>query len=1445
MEDYRLEQTGAEVQEILNTSTPQADLTAETERAQEAESVLGGRIDDEELRAKAAEEANAGAIHDEELRAKAAEEINANAIAAINEKIPSAASSENKLADVDFVNDSISTATATYRGSFNLVSDLHLAIDATHAQIETLLGTVISVADKNDYCYVQIPTSAETPTQIASVELYKFTDEGWKFGYVLNNSGFTAAQWAALNSAITSGLVAKLNALPTNEELAALLGAKQDVLTFDDVPVEGSNNPVKSGGVHSAIDDEKTARVNNVNTLQGEIDGIEGKIPTGASADNKLVDTATMNSSISTATATYRGDFNLVSDLHLAVDATHAQIATMLASEIATADNNDYCYVQIPTSAETPTQIAKVERYKYNGSAWGYEYDLNNSGFTASQWAALNSAITSGLVAKLSALPTNQELTAALAAKQDVLTFDQTPTENSTNPVTSGGVYAADKDLSDAIEAILLLIPSAATQLNKLVDLAQMNSSISTATATYRGSYNLVSDLSLTIDATEQQIATALAATISTADNNDYAFVQIPTSSEAPTQIARTDRYKYNGSVWAFEYTLNTSGFTSAQWAAINSGITTVLVAKLSALPTNSELTSALGLLNDGITGINLKIPATASQSNKLIDAAGLNETLALALGAIDATFNVQSTDGHVTLHITQVDGEITSVQVQSSDIASDAALTLVTNRVTTAEGNITNLQGRMSTAEGNISTNANDIATLQQLYNSLQQSLPVPVTSLPGSGQQQGVIYRLAGMTSYSDYMWNGSDWVLLATYNNAVDSAPTANSQNLVTSGGVFSSENLNFNYLTRFVSASLSLTYNAGGTLTYVLTRGTVQGYIYHQTGYFGITASKTDTIQLVNGVNFVYFDSVDSSIKVTNNGKLIDKRYCIVIEIFYCYNYVPVYSCWTSPDVTKSGIPSDSKGFANNNQINNRFNTIDTALNKLQTISRAVYVFSGSGVYIENNDDGTFTVVNGGSYLWTDKGISYQLTSGQTTLSITTGSSNYIYYNPNNNAFEITNSFANLPVDSVIIDIFYAWTNSSFVAFWTSRCVSHVSFPSEFTNSYSSYVRYNDIYNLIHHRLTRLIGCSISLTNNHDGTATCNIVRGGVQGYIYYEDGYYSIGSNFIENTFQLSENGVNFVYFDAKQQQVLLTNNASNLNNDCVILETFYSYNRTPVYSCWTSPDVVKSGIPSDSKGYVSNDRINSIDSRVTALENSPLSRAFPYSVKIFRRIGCIGDSYTKGYIYPSGGSATQDENYAWPHYMEAITKNIYSNFGVSGSTAKGWMSGAAKLDQVQANGNKCQAYIIGLMINDRNQDEWNPYYTPVGVIGDIGTDNDTYYAWYYKLVQAVITVNSSAPIFCNTCPKYASNDAYNQAVRDIVEYCQNNNQKVYLNDLASNTYSAMFSNSVFVADEVNGHYTAIGYEFMAECLKVVISDTINANVSDFQDVHLIPFDNPS
>ena len=97
-----------------------------------------------------------------------------------------------------------------------------------------------------------------------------------------------------------------------------------------------------------------------------------------------------------------------------------------------------------------------------------------------------------------------------------------------------------------------------------------VNSSIATNTANY------ISNNGEPFTSVEQ-----LEAYSGPVTNNDYAFVT-GIDSEGNTYY---DRYKatVSGSTvtWALEYRLNNSSFTAAQWSAINSGITSILVAKI------------------------------------------------------------------------------------------------------------------------------------------------------------------------------------------------------------------------------------------------------------------------------------------------------------------------------------------------------------------------------------------------------------------------------------------------------------------------------------------------------------------------------------------------------------------------------------------------------------------------------------------------------------------------------------------------------------------------------------------------------------------------------------------------------------------------------------------------------------------------------------------------
>lgn len=170
-----------------------------------------------------------------------------------------------------------------------------------------------------------------------------------------------------------------------------------------------------------------------------------------------------VNSSVSTNTANFIGTFNSVEAL------------SAYSGEVT---NNDYAFV-IGVDSDGNTVY---NRYKYKESTWAFEYTLNNSSFTANQWATIQSGLTSSDKTKLDEIESgankttvdsslsststnpiqNKTVNAALTAKQDALTFDNTPTGDSTNPVTSGGVKTALDGKQDSISDLASIRSGAA-----------------------------------------------------------------------------------------------------------------------------------------------------------------------------------------------------------------------------------------------------------------------------------------------------------------------------------------------------------------------------------------------------------------------------------------------------------------------------------------------------------------------------------------------------------------------------------------------------------------------------------------------------------------------------------------------------------------------------------------------------------------------------------------------------------------------------------------------------------------------------------------------------------------------------------------------------------------------------------------------------------------------
>ena len=218
--------------------------------------------------------------------------------------------------------------------------------------------------------------------------------------------------------------------------------------------------------------------------------------------------------------------------------------------------------------------------------------------------------------------------------------------------------------------------------------------------------------------------------------------------------------------------------------------------------------------------------------------------------------------------------------------------------------------------------------------------------------------------------------------------------------------------------------------------------------------------------------------------------------------------------------------------------------------------------------------------------------------------------------------------------------------------------------------------------------------------------------------------------------------------------------------------------------------------------------------------------------KIFRKVVCCGDSYTSGHVKLSDSDIiSTNENYAWPHYMELKTGNKWYNCGCSGCTVLTWLIHERGLPAAKKIG-KSQAYVIGLGINDS-------FHVEVGSPEDIGTDNQTYYGGMSKIIKELNAISPDAFIFLNTWPDAPANSPYNEAIRYIAQMYKEN-YHTHCIDLEQ--YKTLYKNDLLRADYIGGHYTAIGYSIFAELYAHILSTYIMDNISYFQAVHKIPFD---
>jgi len=325
-------------------------------------------------------------------------------------------------------------------------------------------------ANQNDYALV-----LESDTATTTVGRYHWDTNQWVRDYSLDSGQFTAGQWELIEAGrVDAALMQKLGDLDT----AAAL------------------NTVISG-------------------LGGRLDTIEGLIPSQATAQNQLADKAFVNSSIASNTATFRGVYESVASLPASQsglkNGDYAYVHNLAASESGNPSYLRYKYSDATTRSfaigddtyerniqsdimggsghDTPMYAWKhgstiiytfsgvlVEgSYAFyddegqptdqtintgsivSGNGWLYEYTLNNSSFTAAQWAALNSGITAP----------QQQYVAGLMQKD--LQDKANAKLVATTTVLSGGTYYTDEEAShDMVVKVVLTYDGTAKDATNL-----------------------------------------------------------------------------------------------------------------------------------------------------------------------------------------------------------------------------------------------------------------------------------------------------------------------------------------------------------------------------------------------------------------------------------------------------------------------------------------------------------------------------------------------------------------------------------------------------------------------------------------------------------------------------------------------------------------------------------------------------------------------------------------------------------------------------------------------------------------------------------------------------------------------------------------------------------------------------------------------------------------
>lgn len=232
--------------------------------------------------------------------------------------------------------------------------------------------------------------------------------------------------------------------------------------------------------------------------------------------------------------------------------------------------------------------------------------------------------------------------------------------------------------------------------------------------------------------------------------------------------------------------------------------------------------------------------------------------------------------------------------------------------------------------------------------------------------------------------------------------------------------------------------------------------------------------------------------------------------------------------------------------------------------------------------------------------------------------------------------------------------------------------------------------------------------------------------------------------------------------------------------------------------------------------------------------------------RIFRTIGCIGDSLSSGEFESMGKDGVKGYHdmfeYSWGQVLGRAAGSKVYNFSRGGMTAAEYIESFAEANNFFDPEKACSAYIIALGVNDINSDN-------IGDISDIDRENPennkkTFTGYYAAIIQKYKSIQPRAKFFLMTMPKdcmfppekEARRKIHAERIRQLAELFDN----TYVLDF--DKYAPEYDKEFYETYFLGGHLSPAGYVLTADYVGSYIDYIVIHNMKDFKEVGFIGTD---